>query len=158
MAADPQTTMLSLREGLAEFVLESLRIEGITRLPTLAELEATEEMLIDDDLMGGVMRLQPVYAPGKPLRNKRGMNVRVGSHVAPQGDPRIAQDLAEVLRIDDPWQCHVAFETLHPFMDGNGRAGRAVWAWKMIRSGRDPFALPFLHRFYYQTLEHADGR
>jgi len=38
-------------------------------------------------------------------------------------------------------------------MDGNGRTGRAIWAWQMQRLGRDPFALPFLHRFYYQTLE-----
>lgn len=44
---------------------------------------------------------------------------------------------------------------LHPFMDGNGRTGRAVWAWAMQRDGQDPFALSFLHRFYYQTLEYS---
>ena len=50
-------------------------------------------------------------------------------------------------------QC--AYEMLHPFMDGNGRSGRALWAWMMLRLGQDPFALLFLHRFYYQTLENS---
>ena len=53
---------------------------------------------------------------------------------------------------DNPWKMHVDFETLHPFMDGNGRTGRALWAWHMRRLDLDPFALSFLHRFYYQTL------
>jgi hypothetical protein len=39
------------------------------------------------------------------------------------------------------------------YMDGNGRTGRAMWAWQMHGLGHDPFALPFLRRFYYQTLE-----
>lgn len=56
---------------------------------------------------------------------------------------------------DDPWKMHVAFEKLHPFMDGNGRTGRALWAWHMKQLGLDPFALSFLHRFYYQTLAAA---
>jgi Fic family protein len=52
-----------------------------------------------------------------------------------------------------PYQQHHQYESLHPFTDGNGRSGRTIWAWHMMRVGRDPFALPFLHRFYYQALE-----
>jgi fido (protein-threonine AMPylation protein) len=86
------------------------------------------------------------------------MDVRVGNHIAPEGGPDIPRQLQRILdkanrASDGPWSVHIAFETLHPYMDGNGRAGRAIWAWQMRRLGHDPFALPFLHRFYYQTLD-----
>jgi Fic family protein len=39
-------------------------------------------------------------------------------------------------------------------MDGNGRTGRMLWAWHMKHQGRDPFLRPFLHTWYYQTLQY----
>jgi Fic family protein len=60
--------------------------------------------------------------------------------------------LIQVYVSADPWVMHVEFEKLHPFMDGNGRTGRAIWVWHMLRCGRKPFEISFLHRFYYQTL------
>jgi len=51
-----------------------------------------------------------------------------------------------------PWDIHYRYERLHPFRDGNGRSGRVLWAWHMLQLGRDPFALPFLHRAYYEAL------
>ena len=45
------------------------------------------------------------------------------------------------------------YETLHPFMDGNGRSGRILWAWQMIEHNIAPgLSLGFLHAYYYQTL------
>jgi hypothetical protein len=147
---------LTTRERLAEFMLESLTIEGIIRLPTIDELIATEEFLLANATVETVIDLQAVYAPGMPLRNRPGMDVRVGKHIPMRGNQYMADHLEHALNNADPWALHVAFEVLHPFMDGNGRTGRTVWAWAMLRAGQDPFALPFLHRFYYQTLEHAE--
>lgn len=148
---------LAERERLIPFLSESLRIEGIERAPSPAEIEATWRFLKLDRLtLAPVRRLQAVYAPGMPLRDQPGMNVWVGSYAAPPGGPEIGKRLTAVLKAAnkdaDPWQTHVTFEKLHPFLDGNGRAGRAIWAWQMRRQGRDPFALPFLHWWYYQTL------
>lgn len=150
------------RDCLCDFVLESNRIEGIDRLPTIDELEASGEFLIGPCDIDAVLALQAVFAPGKPIRDQYGMNVRVGNYIAPLGGPWMRRDLEAVLggrlsatTTDDPFHIHVAFEKLHPFIDGNGRTGRMVWAWKMLRSGQDPFALSFLHRFYYQTLAAA---
>jgi hypothetical protein len=145
--------------GFVNFIRESNRIEGILRDPTEDEIAAHEQLL-------GVVQLTPttvgdfqaVIAPGMPIRRHKGMNVRVGNHVAPEGGPSIVGRLRRILdkanrASDSPWRVHVAFETLHPCMDGNGRTGRAIWAWQMQGLGHDPFALPFLHRFYYQTLD-----
>ena len=52
-----------------------------------------------------------------------------------------------------PFGIHLRYETLHPFMDGNGRSGRILWAWQMLHHDIAPgIRLGFLHAFYYQTL------
>ena len=63
--------------------------------------------------------------------------------------------MLEEMSETDPWVFHVQYERLHPFTDGNGRSGRALWAWQMMRR-REGLALGFLHRFYYQTLVARD--
>ncbi len=144
--------------GLDGFLRESLMIEGIRRAPTAQEVEATSAFLEGPLTVDAVLAIQAVYAPGKPLRNRVGMDVRVGRHIPKRGSPYMRDLLADVLNNEDPHSQHVAFELLHPFLDGNGRTGRAVWAWSMIRAGRDPFAIGFLHRIYYQMLAAAgDG-
>lgn len=151
---------------LIPFVRESNLIEGIDREPTSQEIVATNDFMgLDQLTILNVCALQSVYAPDKPLRNRVGMNVRVGNYVMPGGGRSIEMALMVLLTnlnkakpgiYDSPWKMHCRFETLHPFMDGNGRTGRALWAWHMLKLGMDPFALPFLHRFYYQTLEASE--
>jgi len=150
--------------GFVDFIRESNRIEGILRDPTEEEIAAHERLLklvqLHPTTVGD---FQAVIAPGKPLRERPGMNVRVGNHIAPEGGPNIIRRLQRILsNANDasrsPWSVHIAFETLHPYMDGNGRTGRAIWAWQMQGLGHDPFTLPFLHRFYYQTLDANERR
>lgn len=50
----------------------------------------------------------------------------------------------------DPYKIHLLYEDLHPFTDGNGRSGRAIWLWQMERQGGT--RLSFLHWWYYATL------
>ena len=144
---------------LVDFVRESNAIEGILREPTAKEIAAFEallgrkEMTIED-----LNSFQTIVAPGNPIRNSPHMNVRVGNHIAPRGGREIVDQLTLICAnadSTDPWKAHVAFETLHPYLDGNGRTGRALWAWQMLKANQDPFALPFLHRWYYQTLENS---
>lgn len=148
------------QHGLREFVRDSNRIEGILSV-SLAEVQAHERLLARPrievvDLVGFV----EVIAPGKPLRDQFGHDVRIAGHVPPRGGPAVGSCLVRLLvKVNaarlTPYGAHVAYELLHPFMDGNGRSGRALWAWMMQRDGQDPFALSFLHRFYYQALDSA---
>src|SRR5574343_134488 len=142
----------AITREIETFLQESLTIEGIYRDPTDEETTATMQFLHRPLNIQSLITLQEVYAPNCPMRTREGMNVRVGQHIAPKGGKDIRKLTEKALAIEDPWTCHVAFEYVHPFMDGNGHTGRTVWAWKMRAARRDPFTLPFLHRFYYQTL------
>lgn len=108
--------------------------------------------------------------PGAHLRTK-GERVQVGRHVPPDGDVAQKQlaDLLATFRSGgereiwtgpnpgrNAWRVHVCYESIHPFTDGNGRSGRALWLWQMrdAAGGRLP-ALTFLRSWYYATLDAA---
>lgn len=145
---------------LTDFVRESNAIERIYRDPAAAEVEVSQWLLVQPKMSIDVLnKFQGVIAPGRPLRDRPGRDVQIGNHVALPGGPNIVAVLEAILGRanvgSDPWGVHLRFELLHPYMDGNGRTGRILWAWQMLQRGDDPFALNFLHRFYYDTLANA---
>jgi hypothetical protein len=158
------------RFTLKEFLVESNRIEGITRTPdmlededTMAEIFLSKAKLTIEDLVDIV---DTFAGPDARIRNQHGQNVRVGSHEPIKGGPGVVHALSELLDTvnrhkEHPgaksahW-IHVQYESLHPFLDGNGRSGRLLWLWCM--GGIDKAPLGFLHTFYYQTLDASDGR
>lgn len=137
-------------------VRESNRIEGILREPTDAEIKAHEQLMAVEHIsVVDLVRFVSVYQPNARLRDMPGLNVRVGNHFPPAGGPHIVEQLHDLLADANgnkysPHQIHVQYETLHPFTDGNGRSGRALWYWMMVGNPLD--GLGFLHAFYYQTL------
>lgn len=150
-----------LGDGISLFVAESNRIEGIRRGPSLEELRAHRAFIARKRVtVDHVAGLVSVCQPGAVLRATNDIpGVRVGNHIAPQSGPKIEVALDILLkRIRNgalsPWAAHVEYETLHPFTDGNGRSGRAIWLWHMTLIGQQEKALAigFLHNFYYQTL------
>ncbi len=142
---------------LMNFIEESNRIEGITGAPTPAEIGAYEEFLELDELaIIDVEKFVKTIAAA-PIRNKLGMNVRIGNHLPTPGSPKVVEKLSMLLIVAnlnllDAYEIHLRYENLHPFMDGNGRSGRIIWAWMKFRENSDPFRIPFLHRFYYDSL------
>lgn len=145
--------------SISDFVRESNRIEGIHREPTLHEVLAHKKLVqLDCVTIDDLLAFVGVYQPDAELRIRSGQNVRVGNHFPPLGGPAIGYALADLLaraeHSEDPYSIHVEYEKLHPFTDCNGRSGRALWAWMMVRlNGGHP--LGFLHHFYYQSLAGA---
>lgn len=94
--------------------------------------------------------------------------VRVGSHIAPapkEINPSLEKMFAEynatsheniVKRIA---RLHLAFEYLHPFMDGNGRIGRVINNYLLIREGFVPINIKFIDRKkYYDAFKEFDEK
>lgn len=146
---------------LRRFADESNRIEGLGPASD-AEIEALDTFIGQTGLsIKSLEKYVSIVAPGHKLRDKSGMNVSVGDYVAPQGGQAIRRELSNLLNAIragayDPWTAHIRYELLHPFTDGNGRSGRAIWLMMRLAGPRAEQAkeLGFLHSFYYETLEH----
>jgi len=103
------------------FVAESNRIEGILRPPLATEVAATESFINREiPTVDCLEALAETYAGVRAqLRDREGMDVRVGSYFPPRGGPHIRARLQQLLkRIEtaDPYEFHLEYEALHPFI------------------------------------------
>lgn len=142
---------------LRDFVTESNRIEGLPPAQS-AEVRTHERLLVAarQGLPIAALRAFVEIVAGAALRERPGMNVQVGRHRPPPGGLHIHSALGDLLRRMSeqaltPFEAHVEYETLHPFMDGNGRSGRVLWLHMM--GGIENAPLGFLHHWYYQSLD-----
>lgn len=142
---------------ITDFVQESLSIEGILRPAydhEIAAVEAFRRMLRPPTLME-LMALCKSFQPNAVLRDKLGLDVVVGNHYPPRGGQAVADNLKRLLdnaKDYTAFRLYCAFEALHPFTDGNGRTGRALWLWRM-----GGYPQSFLRAFHYQTLSFMDS-
>jgi Fic family protein len=94
--------------------------------------------------------------------------VRIGSHIAP--DPKeVVERLEKMLAgynassheniIKRIARLHLIFEHTHPFVDGNGRIGRVINNYLLIREGFVPVNIKFIDRkMYYEAFNEFDEK
>ena len=90
----------------------------------------------------------------------RTIRVRVGTYVAPPPERvrLLMSDLLDWWNKDAPKISpivssaivHHQFETIHPFADGNGRAGRMLSLWELYRRGFDNHHIFSIDEFYWE--------
>lgn len=147
-------------EFLKNFVRESNQIENIfdpeeDEQYIVAWNKFVEEVEGDDNKLshGRICHLQKyITIHQRGLRpNERGyyrdmarVNVTVGGHLAPHYNmlPHLMEnwvmDYGDPTKDFDPLKAHIRFEKNHPFVDGNGRTGRAIMLWHQLQKGQEP--------------------
>jgi Fic family protein len=84
--------------------------------------------------------------------------VRVGSHIAPSPKdlPALLEEMFVEYNISSNQHIvkriskfHLLFENAHPFIDGNGRIGRVLMNYLLIREGFVPINIKFIDRSRY---------
>lgn len=93
---------------------------------------------------------------------KKNEYVRVGTHIAPAPEhvermieaaiERFHTDVDEYF-LDKVARFHLEFETIHPFNDGNGRIGRVLINYQLLRFGFPTVIIPYKDRkMYYESF------
>lgn len=154
---DVQKIMKSVltEKNIIKFIEESNLIESIIRQPTTEEITEHKRFVgLEKVTVADLEQFVGIYEPNAKIRNKAGLNVKIGDYVPLKGCMEIITELEKILSnvtAKNSFDTHMAYESLHPFTDGNGRSGRALWAWQInrLRGFHPPI---FLQLFYYQSL------
>lgn len=149
-----------MRRYVYSFAEESNKIEGIHGDGAhILHGQALEGLLcVQNPTVETMIQFVSTIQPKAQLRERVGLDVRVGNHYPPRGGPSIRGELILILDSiredkDTPYSNHRAYESLHPFTDGNGRSGRALWLWQMVHHHDYSGKRLFLHQWYYQSLD-----
>ncbi len=164
-----ETEKILLQIDLDRYVSERELFEAknLARVVSYIDTRAKEqELTIETILMLHRMLISNIRNDIAGRFRKDNEYVRVGSHIAPPPHEVLdrlnrmmviyhaSQHHSVVKRIA---QLHLAFEYTHPFVDGNGRIGRVINNYVLIREGFVPINIKFIDRAkYYQAFREFD--
>ncbi|MFA5175101.1 MAG: Fic family protein [Patescibacteria group bacterium] len=166
-----ETEKILLQIDLDRYISEREMFEAknLARVVTYIDQRAKEqELSLDVVLSLHKMLISNIRDDIAGRFRKDNEFVRVGSHIAPNPKEvvgRLEKMLSEynatsheniIKRIA---KLHLAFEYTHPFCDGNGRIGRVINNYLLIREGFVPINIKFIDRNkYYEAFREFDAK
>ena len=166
-----ETEKILLQIDLDRFISEReiFEAKNLARVVAYTEEKAKEqELTLDVMLLLHKMLISNIRDDLAGRFRRDNEWVRVASHVAP--DPkeilsRLEKMLAQYYAssheniIKRIALLHLTFEHTHPFVDGNGRIGRVINNYLLIREGYVPINIKFIDRAkYYEAFEEFDQK
>jgi len=166
-----ETEKILLQIDLDRYISEReiFETKNLAKVVSYINKKAKEkELILDVILMLHKMLIENIRDDIAGRFRKDGEWVRVGSYIAV--DPkeiieRLEKMFAEynassheniIKRIA---RLHLAFEHIHPFVDGNGRIGRVINNYLLIREGFVPINIKFIDRKkYYEAFKEFDEK
>ncbi len=166
-----ETEKILLQIDLDRFISEReiFEAKNLARVVTYIEKKAKEqELSLEVILSLHKMLISNIRDDIAGRFRQNNEYVRVGSHIAPAPQEviaRLEKMLAEynaasheniIRRIA---KFHLSFEYIHPFVDGNGRIGRVLNNFLLIREGFVPINIKFIDRKnYYDAFKEFDKK
>src|SRR3989339_242180 len=166
-----ETEKILLQINLDRYITEReiFEAKNLARVVSYIDLRAKEqELTLEVILLLHKMLISNIRDDVAGRFRKDDEFVRVGSHIAPnpkEVTQRLEKMLAEynaashqsiIKRIA---RLHLAFEYTHPFVDGNGRIGRVLNNYLLIREGFVPINIKFIDRNkYYEAFKEFDEK
>ncbi len=166
-----ETEKILLQIELDRFITERELFEAknLARVVSYIDTKAHEQNLnLDVILILHKMLLSNIRDDIAGRFRKENEYVRVGNHIA-SAPKEIIEQLEKTLAtynatahenvIKRIAQLHLAFEYTHPFIDGNGRIGRVINNYLLIREGFVPINIKFADRQkYYEAFREFDSK
>jgi Fic family protein len=148
---------------------EIFEAKNLARVVSYIDTKAKEqELTLDGLLLLHKMLMSNIRDDVAGRFRKEGEWVRVAGHIAP--DPKeVVGRLEKMLAaynansqeniIKRIALLHLTFEHIHPFVDGNGRIGRVINNYLLIREGFVPVNIKFIDRkMYYDAFNEFDEK
>jgi Fic family protein len=158
-----ETERILLQIDLDRYITEReiFEAKNLARVVSYIQKKAIEEVLTLDGLLTLHKMLLSNIRDDIAGRFRQGTEyVRVGSYIAPP--PQEVHSLLNKMLIEfnsTPHlsiipriaKLHLEFEHIHPFVDGNGRIGRVINNYLLMREGFVPINIKFVDRKTYYT-------
>src|SRR3990172_11973645 len=166
-----ETEKILLQIDLDRYITEReiFEAKNLARVVSYIDTKAKEqELTLEVMLLLHKMLITNIRDDIAGRFRKDGEWVRVANHIAP--DPKeIVERLEKMLVgynansreniIKRIALLHLIFEHTHPFVDGNGRIGRVINNYLLIREGFVPVNIKFIDRkMYYEAFKEFDGK